>query len=127
MNENFSITSTTKGKLPRLPLLPIKNHVLGTDYSLSLVFVGKHRIQNLNRIYRQIDKPTDILSFSVSDTMGEIYICTEIAHKKAILHGRTANKYLLFLFVHGLVHISGYDHGTAMERMEKKIRAHFNI
>jgi len=127
MNENFSITATTKGKLPRLPLLPIKEQVLGKTYSLSLVFIGKRRMQNLNRTYRHIDKPTDILSFPLSDTVGEIYICAEMADKKALLHGRTSRNYLLFLFLHGLVHLSGYDHGDAMEKKEKKIRKMFNI
>jgi probable rRNA maturation factor len=125
--KNFSISNTTKRKLPRLRFAHIKEAVVGKKYDLSLVFVGKQKIQTLNRIYRSKDSPTDILSFPVSDTMGEIYICRDMSDKKAKEFERTENNYLEFVFVHGLVHLLGHDHGEKMEKLETKFRKKFSI
>lgn len=127
MNEYFSISHTTKRKPPRLRFADIKETVVGKKYELSLVFVGAQKMQTLNRIYRSKDYPTDILSFPVSDTMGEIYICRNIAEKKAYDFERSSNNYLEFLFIHGLVHLLGYDHGDKMEKLEKKYRKKFSV
>jgi probable rRNA maturation factor len=127
MNKNFSISNTTKRKLPRLRFTHIKDAVIGEEYDLSLVFVGKQKMQTLNRTYRSKDSPTDILSFSVSDDMGEIYICRDISNKKAAAFERTENNYLEFIFIHGLVHLQGHDHGEKMEKIEKKFRKKFSV
>ena len=127
MSENFSLTHTTKGKLPSLPFVLFKNKVLGKKYDLSVVFVGEKKIHSLNREYRKINSPTDILSFSLSKNSGEIFICEKAAKRKAKEFEMTYGAFLPFLFIHGLVHLLGYDHGNAMENKEKIYRKYFKI
>jgi probable rRNA maturation factor len=126
-NENFTIINKTNGKLPRLPFAHIKNHILGENYSLSLVIVSEKEIHKLNKEYRKVDSPTDILSFEVDKDLGEMFICLPKAKEKAVSFERTYNNFLSFLFIHGCVHLLGFDHGTKMEKLEEKYRKHFKV
>lgn len=96
----------------------IKNDILGKDYDLSLRFISENKIRLLNKKYRKINKPTDILSFAISDKMGEIFICKSIANKKAKDFAHQYPNYILFLVIHGLLHLKGMRHGSKMERYE---------
>jgi probable rRNA maturation factor len=105
----------------------IKQAVLGSKYDLSLVFVTAKKIQNLNKAYRNINKPTDILSFPLSKTSGEIFICLTETKKIAKEFERSYENFLVFLFIHGCVHLKGFDHGPKMEKVEEKYRKEFGI
>lgn len=105
----------------------IKKAVLGSEYELSLVFCSAKKIQELNKIYRNINKPTDILSFPLSKNSGEILICKSETRKMMKEFGRTYENFLVFLFIHGCVHLKGYDHGAKMEKVEEKFRKLFKI
>jgi probable rRNA maturation factor len=105
----------------------MKNAVLGKRYELSVVIVSAAKMRELNRRWRDRDVTTDILSFPLSETEGEIYISPDIAKKKAPEFGRSADNFILFLFIHGLVHLKGYDHGAIMESTEKKFRRKFGV
>ncbi len=98
----------------------IKEEILGGDYELSFAFINKEEIHVLNKKYRKKDSPTDILSFPLSPTSGEILICKEVAKQKAPEHGLSPKGYLLFLTIHGLLHLKGLDHGSKMEKLEQK-------
>lgn len=112
-DSTFSILNQTKKPLPRGPFLKLKEKVLGTSYELSLVFVGKRTSRALNRGYRGKDKATNVLSFPLSKTSGEIFIDLSFTEHSVI-----------FLFIHGLLHLKGMQHGATMEREEKKLLAH---
>ena len=127
MKENFSISHTTKRKPPRLRFAVIKDAVLGKTYDLSLVFVGKAKMKQLNKTYRSKDYATDILSFPLSESAGEIYICTEVCEKKAKEFERKMHNYLEFLFIHGCVHLLGHNHGPAMDKLEQKFQKKFSL
>ena len=105
----------------------IKDKILGKDYDLSWAFISPKKIQKLNLIYRNINKPTDILSFPLSKIDGEMYICLSEARKEAKKFDREYENFLRFLFIHGCVHLKGYDHGSTMERIEAKFRKQFGI
>lgn len=105
----------------------MKLAILGKDYGLSWAFISENEIRRLNRIYRNIDAPTDILSFPLSKKEGEIYICLTEAKKEAPKFGREYENFLGFLFIHGLAHLKGYDHGSTMESIETKFRKKFGI
>jgi probable rRNA maturation factor len=105
----------------------MKEAVLGADYELSVVIVDETKIQELNRTYRGIDKPTDILSFPLSDTSGEIFMNPEQTALQAREFDRTFDNFLGFLFIHGLLHLNGMEHGSTMERAEEKVRTQFGI
>ena len=105
----------------------IKKATLGEKYELSLVFVSAKKIQELNKTYRNINMPTDILSFPLSKTSGEILICKTETKKMMREFNRSYDNFLAFLFIHGCVHLMGYDHGAKMEKVEEKFRKIFNI
>lgn len=125
--ENFSIINKTKGTLPRVPFADIKDTALGKNYKLSLVFIGDAKSKNLNKSYRGKDKPTNVLSFELSKTEGEIFITPSVARKEAPKFDRTFNNFIAFLFIHGLIHLKGMDHGPKMEAAEKKLRKKFKV
>lgn len=105
----------------------IKKAILGEKYELSLVFVSAKKMQELNRIYRNINKPTDILSFPLSKNSGEILICKSETRKMMKEFGRSYENFLAFLFIHGCVHLKGFDHSPKMEKVEEKFRKLFKI
>lgn len=105
----------------------ISQETLGPDYDLSVAFVSAKEIQKLNLIYRNLNEPTDILSFPLDDTTGEIYICESEARTMAKEFDREYDNFLLFLFIHGCVHLKGHDHGATMERIEAGIRKKFKV
>lgn len=111
---NFNIQNLTRRAIPGVPFGELKNKVLGEAYDLSLTFVGDHRMRRWNAHYRQKDKTTNILSFPLSSTEGEIFINLRLVHDRSTM---------LMLFIHGLYHLKGHEHGTIMERHEEKLRA----
>lgn len=113
--------------MPRAIFRAIAEEALGSDYELSVAFVGSARMKKLNTIYRDKESATDILSFPLSATEGEIYICPSEAEREAPNFGRDYDSFVLFLFIHGCVHLIGHDHGATMERIESKIREKFEV
>ncbi len=116
-----------KPRVPRAFLHSAKDAVLGKKYDLSVAFVGSAEIKKLNRKFRGKAKPTDILSFSLSSTSGEIVFCMAEVVKQAPLFARTTQNFLKFLFIHGLLHLKGYTHGGTMEKQERRFRKRFKI
>ena len=120
MSDNFSKINKTKGRLPSLPFVDIKNSVLGKNYSLSLAFVSEKKSRILNKKYKGKAKPTNVLSFSLSKNEGEIIICPALAKKEAKDFNKTYVQLLGFLFIHGMLHLKGMEHSSRMEKEEKK-------
>ncbi len=120
MVQNFALENTTKGKLPSLPFLRIKERVLGKSYDLSVVFIGDKRSRDLNKRYRGKDKPTNILSFPLSASEGEVFINLRQAKKDAPRFKKRYNTFVGFLFIHGLLHLKGMEHGRKMEQEEER-------
>ncbi|MDD5318272.1 MAG: rRNA maturation RNase YbeY [Candidatus Pacebacteria bacterium] len=131
MSEKFSVTVKVKSN-PINGLLfrtmeKIKDFIMGADYELSLVIIGSTRSRALNKTYRKINKPTDILSFTLDKKCGEIFIDPHRAAIKAKKFERTFDNFLLFLFIHGLFHLKGFEHSSTMESKEEKVRRKFKI
>ncbi len=129
MSDKFSLIYKTKSNssVDELLFVNLKNAVLGKKYDLSVVFIGSKEMQKLNKIYRDKDYATDILSFPISKTEGEILICKQKADQKSKEYERSKDNFINFLFIHGLVHLKGFEHGSRMEREEEKFRKRFNI
>ena len=117
---NTSIINKTKGKLPRLPFVQLKNEILGEPYDISIVFVSPKESHRINLTYRQKDKSTNVLSFPLSKTSGEIFLDMKTSAKDAPNFDMTPTKFLLFLVIHAMLHLKGFEHGSTMERQEKK-------
>lgn len=101
-------------------ILKIKEEILGEDYDLSFSYIEKGDIKKLNNIYRKKNEPTDILSFELSKKNGEMLICKEIAKEKSKNFDMTYKNYIVFLIIHGMLHLKGMEHSKKMELEEKK-------
>jgi probable rRNA maturation factor len=83
---------------------------------LSITFVGRAAMSELNQRYLGHRGPTDVISFGLGreggrgPVVGDIYICAEIARANAKREGVSAQEELLRLVVHGTLHVLGYDH-----------------
>ncbi len=129
MTNTFYISTTLK-KAPRIDEVlfrRIKEEVLGKAYELDFMFIGQKKARTLNFKFRQKDYATDILSFPIDETMGEIYINPDKARKKAKEFDRTFENYIVFLFIHGLFHLKGFEHGSRMDTEEARVQKLFKI
>jgi len=100
------------------------------DAAFTVVFVSDKVMRDYNSRYRHMDKPTDVLSFPGEDGyLGDILISTETAWKQA-----NQSQTLSFednirrLMLHGVLHLSGYDHETdngEMRAIERRLRRKF--
>ncbi|MDO4197983.1 MAG: rRNA maturation RNase YbeY [Erysipelotrichaceae bacterium] len=107
------------------------------EYVLSLIIVGPVSIHRINRDYRNIDKVTDVISFALLDNesvveyedeieLGDIFINRRRVLSQADEYGHSVEREFVFLFVHGLLHLFGYDHMNekdekVMFELQKKI------
>jgi probable rRNA maturation factor len=98
----------------------IKQDILGKEYSLSIAFVSEKKSKEINKKYRNINKPTNILSFALHKDMGEIVLCKSIIKKELKKFDKTYKQLLVFLVIHGMLHLKGMEHGVKMEKAEKK-------
>ncbi|MEK7642123.1 MAG: rRNA maturation RNase YbeY [Patescibacteria group bacterium] len=124
---HFTLINETKSKIPSIPFEGIKDTCLGKSYKLNLVFTTSAKIKKLNTIYRDKECATDILSFPISDTEGEIYISEKESREEAKKFDREYDNFIGFLFIHGCTHLKGHDHGAIMEDIEIKLREKFGI
>ncbi len=120
LGDNLFIRRNTKGRIPNLPFREIKNDILGKDYELSLVFPTLSQSNELHKKWKKKDGPVNILSFPLDEKSGEIFITLIQAKKEAKKFEKTYREYLLFLFIHGCLHLKGMKHGASMEREETK-------
>ena len=100
--------------------------------SATIAFVSNTSIRKLNQQFRGVDKPTDVLSFPADepDNLGDVAISVETAAKQAKENGLSLNHEIAQLILHGLLHLSGYDHETdngEMNRFELKLRRKLKI
>ena len=116
------ITHTVKEKQPikQWLFLFLKDRILGKKYYLSVAFVGDATSKKTNNATRGKDYPTDILSFPLDDSAGEILICPNMAKKKNKEFDMSYSHFLIFIFIHGCLHLRGLDHGEEMEKLEDK-------
>ena len=102
-----------------------------TDYSVSIALVGDKKIRKLNRRYRGVDGVTDVLSFPGEEKfLGEIIIDYNQVKRQAGKFGNKPKDELIFILVHGLLHLLGYDDRTEegrreMERLGNKFLKNF--
>ncbi len=102
---------------------------LTQNYVLSLILVDDVQIHEINKQYRQIDSPTDVISFASLEgeqfvheqeevELGDVFISIETMKRQANEYGHSEEREFTFLFTHGLLHLLGYDH---IEEKDEKI------
>lgn len=138
---NLIITNQTEqnidmdDKLEDVIKTVLQTEGLSLAYEVSISFVDKDEIHRLNKEYRGVDRPTDVLSFPMDedfliegvDTMlGDIVICMDIAKEQADDFGHSLDREIMYLTAHSCLHLLGYDHmeqeeKLAMRSREKKV------
>ena len=90
-----------------------------TNAEFNIILVDNKKIREINKVYRNIDKETDVISFALEDgeniklkrrVLGDIYISCDMALKQAKEYKHSTLREFSFLSVHGLLHLLGYDH-----------------
>ncbi len=105
-----------------------------TNKEVELLIVDNDTIQKLNREHRGIDRPTDVLSFPLADNpshmLGSIVISADKVEEAAKEFGHTPQEELALLYIHGLLHLLGYDHEVdegQMRQKEKELIEEFGL
>src|SRR5215813_5720629 len=99
---------------------------------VSVLFCGDARMRTLNRTYRRKDSSTDVLAFPAGggELLGDIVISVPYASRQARRRGEPVSREIERLLVHGLLHLSGYDHETddgEMDALEAKMRRRLGL
>ena len=112
---------------------------LKKKFSISILFTGDKKINQLNKKFRKINSPTNVLSFpsmptniNINNFLGDIVISSDTLIKEANNEKKIEEDHLIHLFIHGVLHLLGYDHETSydakiMETLEIKILKSLNI
>ncbi|MGH9591110.1 MAG: rRNA maturation RNase YbeY [Terracidiphilus sp.] len=104
---------------------------------VSVLLTTDAEIRRLNRTYRGIDRPTDVLSFSAADSLaceervaGDLAISFPMARRQAARYGHSALAEVKILMLHGLLHLAGFDHhldNGEMNHRERLLRARLGL
>ena len=110
--------------------IDIDNLIKIVDYTLksenvsngfvNVIIIDNERIHKINKEYRSVDRPTDVISFALEDDdtfieleeriLGDIYISIDKVKEQALSYGHSELREISFLTVHGTLHLLGYDH-----------------
>ena len=135
IDDDNLVHDSTKNMLLKLLESAAKHENVNTDITeMSLSFVNKEEIQEINRDYRGKDVPTDVISFALNDeveseisiigledeinSIGDVIICVDIAKEQAEDYNHSFDREIGFLAVHGFLHLLGYDHMTPEDEKE---------
>lgn len=100
---------------------------------VSITLTDNPHIHEINRDYRKVDRPTDVISFALNEgeepeieggapinVLGDIIISVERAKEQAADYGHSVRREIAFLTVHGMLHLLGYDHIEEADRKEMR-------
>ncbi len=119
----------------------LKTEDLSLDYEVSITFVDEDEIHRLNREFREVDRPTDVLSFpleedyyieGVDTLLGDIVICMDVAKAQAEDLGHSLQREIMYLTAHSMLHLLGYDHmndndKAIMRSREKEVMRNLGV
>lgn len=123
--EEKNLLVSSHGTLPKVPFLAIKEKILGARYELSIAFVPPKQARAINIKYRNKDYVPNTLSFSLTKTSGEIFLCKSALRAQYKSFEMDYDTYVTFICIHSMLHLKGMQHGSTMERIEKKLTAFF--
>lgn len=115
---NVNVSHSIRTTWDSSPFSEIVTAILGSRYSLSLVLIGDKKARKLNKAHKKKDTPANILTFPLTDIDGEMYINIPKAKREAPSFGFTHEQQVLYLLIHGCLHLKGYSHGSTMEQAE---------
>jgi len=126
--KNLTKTAVDKKLFAQVAKNVFRGENIGKEKEISVVFFNSGKIKELNRKYRKKDKPTDVLSFAGEERfLGTIVICPTEVRKNAKEAGSSFKKELIFVFIHGILHLLGYDHESKEADAQKmrKLESHY--
>ena len=130
---NFEIIDEVNSNLDEIKSLNIfvefcLKYLKLNNVIFNIIIVDKKKIQEINKLYRNIDRVTDVISFALEDdksfietefrVLGDIYICLDKAIEQAKEYGHSLKREVSFLTIHGLLHLLGYDHMNEEDEKE---------
>ena len=113
--------SDQRGRLPRREATALADYILKREKQklpVNINVTDDRTIRSLNKTYRGLPRPTDVLSFPADSELGilgEVYISVESARRQAAAYGATLREEILRLVSHGVLHLCGYDHQRAAD------------
>ncbi len=124
--KKIKMTPDLRRLVKKAVLATLEFEDFGRRAEVSVTFTDNEKIHALNREYRNVDRPTDVLSFPLSDgedydtdgdavLLGDIVISLERAQTQAEEYGHSFEREVAFLTVHSMLHLLGYDHETSPE------------
>lgn len=105
----------------------IVRSILGSRYDLSLVLIGDVRARALSRRYRNKDTKSNVLSFPLGRTHGEVFLNIPKIRREAHRFELTPAGHAKFLLIHACLHLKGYTHGSTMEKAEYRLVHKYNL
>ena len=115
MRVNIFTELNTKEVKPEIKLLTKLFKTIDDKKTLQIILTDNAYLHNLNKNYRNIDRPTDVISFPDTEdeqSCGDIFISLDKALEQAKEYEHSYERELCFLAVHGYLHCKGYDHET---------------
>lgn len=121
----ISIRKTVRGPVTNVPFEAIASAILPRPYALSVVVCGDTLARRINTAFRtnRIGKKPyspNVLAFPIVKQEGELFLNVRKSEREARTLGIPAKERHIFLFIHGCLHLLGFDHGRKMEQLEKK-------
>ena len=124
--KDVKLTMSHRALIRRAVKAVLEYESFGFDAEVSVSVVTASEIHALNKVYRDTDRPTDVLSFPLCEggefeddngvvTLGDVVLCTEILQKQADTFGHSFERELAYLTIHSVLHLLGYDHEAGGE------------
>ena len=122
--EDFQIDDELTSDIEKSIRICLLQELNDDNYEISLSFVSEAEIMKLNRDYRDKDSVTDVLSFPLDDDfaiqtnlLGDIIICCKRAIEQAKEYNHSIKREIVYLVVHSMFHLLGYDHIDESDRI----------
>ena len=146
--KKIAIDDNLLERMEQVGILALSTASAIDDYEVSVLISDDDFIQTINKQYRNVDRPTDVLSFVLLEDedsdeplyfgesdkiiLGDIVISAERAKEQSEDFGHSFTRELCYLLVHGILHLLGYDHESdsdkqAMRKMEEKVLMKMDI
>ena len=143
--EGHVVTQAILDKMTEAAVYAVELEELESERcEISVTFVDMDEIHELNKEYRDVDRPTDVLSFpqfydleeEIPEVggicLGDVVICKEKAEEQAAEFGHSFEREIIYLFVHSVLHLLGYDHmeddeKACMRAREEQIMEHLGV
>jgi len=117
------INNSSGARIDRALIKRLAGRISKKKWKAGISFVKKDMMKKLNKKYRKMNKPTDVLSFNMNEGrfLGDVVVCPSVARANARRYKVPFRDEIARLVTHGLLHLLGYGHGKRMFDLQDKI------